>query len=119
MNTPDEHDAPVDMDWLRECSDNDAETMTSLLTLFLTRTAQMIDELDGALAANSAADVRRISHACAGSSGACGMVTLAPLFKELERMGAGNNLSDAAGRARLVRSEFERVKVFVKNNGLA
>ena len=64
MNTPDEHDAPVDMTWLRECSDNDVETMTSLVTLFLSRTEQLLDELDGALAANSAADVRRIAHAC-------------------------------------------------------
>jgi HPt (histidine-containing phosphotransfer) domain-containing protein len=105
-------DAPIDMDWLRECTDGDSAMIKSMLNLYMERTAALIIELDGAIAANSAPEVRRIAHACLGSSGTCGIVNMAALFKRLEKMGIDAELGDASKVAADVRSEFERVKKF-------
>jgi HPt (histidine-containing phosphotransfer) domain-containing protein len=105
--------APVDFVWLRECTDNDADAMKSLLDLFFNRTATLLNELDTAVGAGNAAEVRRLGHACAGSSGACGMVKLMPLFKELERLGTSGTVDGAAPIAAVVRSEFNRAKAFI------
>jgi HPt (histidine-containing phosphotransfer) domain-containing protein len=105
-------DEPIDMEWLRECTDNNAGVMKTLLDMFFPRTATFLDELDTAIAAGNAKEVRRIGHACAGSSGTCGMARLTPLFKELERMGSSGTLDGAAAIAATARSEFAKAKAF-------
>lgn len=110
--------SPIDMDWLRECTDDDPEAMKSMLELYLTRTTAMLVELQGAINAESAEEVRRISHACAGSSGACGIAAMSPLFRELEAMGKAGNLAGAQDRAKRLESEFARVRAYITANGL-
>ena len=112
-NAPSGNDAPVDLNWLRECTDNDADAMKTLLDLYFSRTATQLVELDKAIATGSASDVRRLAHACSGSSGTCGMVTLAPLFKSLEKMGADATLDGAAAIAAQAHQEFARAGAFV------
>lgn len=107
---------PVDMVWLKECTDDDADAMKAMVDLYLTRTTAQLTELDAAIAADSASDVRRIAHACVGSSGTCGMTGMAQIFKRLEKMGGSGKLVDAAPIASEARAEFERVKVFVAEN---
>jgi HPt (histidine-containing phosphotransfer) domain-containing protein len=109
---------PIDMDWLNECTDGDADALKSMVELYLTRTATLITELDGAVAARSAEEIRRIAHACAGSSGTCGMAAMVPLFRSLEKMGASSQLENAAAVAADVRREFERTRKFVAEHGL-
>jgi HPt (histidine-containing phosphotransfer) domain-containing protein len=109
---------PVDMDWLQECTDGDADALKSMVDLYLSRTAMLITELDAAVAAQSAAEIRRIAHACAGSSGTCGMAAMAPLFRQLEKMGTANQLENAAAVAADVRREFERTRKFAIEQGL-
>jgi HPt (histidine-containing phosphotransfer) domain-containing protein len=108
----DSDDAPVDMVWLRECTDNDKEMIKTLLGMFFERTGTYLDELDAAIAAGNAPSVRRISHACAGSAGTCGMAKLAPLFKALEQMGLSGKLDGAAATAATVRIEYAKAKAF-------
>lgn len=109
-------DAPVDFTWLRECTDNDADALKTLLDLYFSRTTTLIAELDKAIADGTAPEVRRLAHACSGSSGTCGMVKLAPLFKSLEKMGANGTLDGAAAIAAQVHQEFTRAGEFV--NGM-
>ncbi len=105
--------APVDFVWLRECTDNDADAMKSLLDMYFNRTATLLGELDTAIAAGNALEVRRVGHACAGSSGVCGIVKLVPPFKDLERLGASGTLNGATALAVAARSEFSRAKAVV------
>ena len=104
---------PVDFIWLKECTDNDTDAMKAMLDLYMERTTAQLGQLDSAIAADSASDVRRIAHACVGSSGTCGITGMAQIFKRLEKMGASGKLVDAASIAAEARAEFERVKKFL------
>jgi two-component system, sensor histidine kinase and response regulator len=119
MASEESDNAPIDMDWLRECSDGNSTFIKEMLDLYMTRTAALIVELDAAIASNSAPDVRRIAHACSGSSGTCGIAKMAALFKSLEKMGLEGTLDDAPRVASEVRAEFERVEQFAATITLA
>ena len=114
----DGHDPPVDLDWLNECMDNDAEAIKTIVDLYVTRTDGQILELETAMSANAAADVKRIAHSCVGSSGTCGMERMASLFKSLEKLGAARNLMGGPAVVNEVRQEFERVKQFLSSKGM-
>jgi HPt (histidine-containing phosphotransfer) domain-containing protein len=105
--------APVDFTWLRECTDNDADAMKALLDMYFTRTNAMLDEIEKAIAAGTAVELRRLAHSCVGSSGTCGMVKLTPLFKQLEKKGVAGTVDGAADIAAQARSEFGRAQEFV------
>ena len=105
-------DAPIDMNWLRECTDNDIDAIKTLLDMYFTRTSGLLADLDKAIAAGNADDVRRLAHTCSGSSGTCGMVKLTPLFKELEKIGASGKLDQAAAVAAQARQEFKHAGDF-------
>jgi HPt (histidine-containing phosphotransfer) domain-containing protein len=104
---------PVDMDWLRECADDDVDAMKEMVGLYVNRTTGLIAELRLAVETKNAAEIRRIAHACAGSSGACGVSVLVPTFKELERMGVDGKLDNAAASLALVERDFVRVTEFL------
>jgi HPt (histidine-containing phosphotransfer) domain-containing protein len=69
-----------------------------------------------AIAAGNASEVDLIAHNCAGTSANCGMVAVVQPLRELERMGREGCLDGAKALGRQVFSEFERVKVFLKDN---
>lgn len=108
-----DEEAPVDLDWLRECTDNDADVMNTMLEMYFTRTRTMLDEMEKAIAAGTPAEVRRLGHACVGSSSTCGMVKLAALFKELERKGVAGTVEGAAEITAQARVEYARSKDFI------
>src|SRR6185503_15091234 len=51
-NTNAPGDPPVDLVWLNECTDGDAEAMKAMMDLYLNRTAAQLAELDAAIAAD-------------------------------------------------------------------
>jgi len=107
------------MDWLTECTDGDVDAMKTMVDLYLTRTSSLIVELNAAAAANQVNEVRRIAHACVGSSGTCGMVAMVPLFKSLEKMGAAGKLENTSEIMARVGVEFERTKKFLAAKALS
>lgn len=109
---------PVDMEWLRECADGETETMRTMIGMYFTHTGKLLVDLEAAIVANSSENVRRLAHACSGSSGACGMGGIAELLRALEKMGAEGNLNGASTIASEVKREFERIRVFVTAQGL-
>lgn len=106
-------DCPVDLDWLRECTDDDPEAMRTMANLYVTRTTTQLVELESAIARNAALDVHKIAHGCVGSSGTCGMTKIAVVFKELEKMGKAGELAGAGALSEQARAEFERIKAFL------
>lgn len=109
----DETDPPVDLGWLRECTDNDTDVMDTMLGMYFSRTSALLNDMDAAIAAGNAAEVRRLGHACVGSSSTCGMTKLAALFKELERKGVAGSVDGAAEIAAQARVEFARSKAYI------
>src|SRR5204863_10033968 len=79
-----EPEAPVAMDRLLEFTDGSAENLRELVTLYLNQTAEQMEQLEAAVAAGDAPEVRRLAHSCAGASSTCGMRRLLPLLRELE-----------------------------------
>jgi CheY-like chemotaxis protein/nitrogen-specific signal transduction histidine kinase/HPt (histidine-containing phosphotransfer) domain-containing protein len=107
-------EAPVDMDRLLEFTDGSAENLRELATLYLDQTAQQMEQLETAIGAGGAAEVRRLAHSCAGASSTCGMRRLVPMLRELERQGVEGKLTTAAEICEEARLEFARIRTFLE-----
>ena len=106
---------PVDAERLMEFSDGTVESLRELINLYLDQTRKQMDQLHAAIAGGNAPEVRRIAHSSAGASATCGMVTMSPLLRELEHLGAEEHLDGAAGLAAQVEEQFARVREQLEN----
>jgi len=109
-----EEESPVDTERLLEFTDGSPENLRELVELYLSQTAGQLEQLEAAVAANTPAEVRRVAHSCAGASSTCGMRRLAPLLRQLERMGLEGQLANAAELCRQASREFELIRAFVQ-----
>jgi CheY-like chemotaxis protein len=105
---------PVDMERLLDFSDGSADNLRELVALYLKQTAEQLEQLAAAAAANSAAEVRRLAHSCAGASSTCGMIRIVPLLRELERQGDEKKLVNAVELCRQARIEFDCIREFLE-----
>ncbi|MEJ7618355.1 MAG: response regulator [Pyrinomonadaceae bacterium] len=103
----------VDIDHLFEVSDNDREYLEALVALYLQQTSVEITRLEAAVAAQSPSEIERIAHLCTGSSATCGIVSLVPAFRELERIGQNGRPSDAAQPLARVMDTFKQVEKYL------
>jgi CheY-like chemotaxis protein len=85
---------PVDMERLKEFTENNPDSLRELINLYMDQTGQQFAELKTAVEERSAAKIRQLAHSCAGASATCGMVRLVPILRELERQGAQNALEN-------------------------
>ena len=75
------------MDRLMDLTDGNAESMRELVELYFKQTTEQLAQLETAVRANKADEVRHVAHSCAGASATLGMTRLVPLLRELERQG--------------------------------
>jgi HPt (histidine-containing phosphotransfer) domain-containing protein len=108
--------APVDMARLEALADGNETVLRELAELYLKETSRQIREVSDAIHAAQPEVVKRLAHSCAGASSTCGMTTIFPLFRELERRGDEGRLADAAEVAGIVQQEFERIQKFLECN---
>jgi signal transduction histidine kinase/HPt (histidine-containing phosphotransfer) domain-containing protein len=87
---------PVEMDILNDLTDGNADSLRELVDLFFKQTTQQLEQLEAAVRANKADDVRRVAHSCAGASATLGMTRFVPLLRKLERQGASGTLTTTA-----------------------
>ncbi|HUI05907.1 MAG TPA: ATP-binding protein [Verrucomicrobiae bacterium] len=106
---------PVDMEVFAEVAGEGERRKRELADRYLLQAGNQLAQLDGAIQAGTAGEVKRIAHSVAGSSAMCGMVGLVPLLRELERMGHENNLTEATGAYARVQEEFERIKEYLQD----
>jgi HPt (histidine-containing phosphotransfer) domain-containing protein len=102
---------PVDIDRLNEFTDGNLDSLRELVTLYLDQTTTQLEQLEAAIQAHSAMEVRRLAHSCAGASATCGMRRLVPMLRELEHKGE----KQTPGRAAICKNasrEFERIRTF-------
>ena len=104
---------PVEMDILNDLTDGDADGLRELVELFLKQTTQQLAQLEAAVRANKAEDVRRVAHSCAGASATLGMTRFVPLLRKLERQGASGMLTSATQVYKDTAREFELIQHFL------
>ena len=107
-------EAPVDMSRLLDFTDGDPVNLRELVTLYLDQTSQQLEQLEAAVRADAAQEVRRLAHSCAGASATCGIRRLVPLLRELERQGFEGKLINAKQLSRQASEEFERIRLFLE-----
>jgi HPt (histidine-containing phosphotransfer) domain-containing protein len=104
---------PVEMDRLNDLTDGNAESIRELVDLFFKQTSQQLEQLEAAVRANKADDVRRVAHSCAGASATLGMTRFVPMLRELEKQGASGTLTTAAQVCDDAAREFKLIQNFL------
>src|ERR1039457_4814663 len=104
---------PVEMDILNDLTDGNADSLRELVDLFFKQTTQQLEQLEAAVRANKAEDVRRVAHSCAGASATLGMTRFVPLLRKLERQGASGTLINATQVYGDTAREFKLIQNFL------
>ena len=104
---------PVEMDILNDLTDGNADSLRELVDLFLNQTTRQLEQLEVAVRANKADDVRRVAHSCAGASATLGMTRFVPMLRKLERQGASGTLTTAAQVYEDTAREFKLIQSFL------
>ncbi len=110
--TPDA-EPPVDMERLNSLVDGDPGGLHELVELYLKQTTQQLAQLEAAVRASRADEVRRVAHSCAGASATLGMTRLVPMLRDLEKEGASGTLTTAAQVCENVAREFKLIQNFL------
>ena len=103
----------VDMSRLLEFTDGTPENLRELVLLYLEQTGQQLQQLEKAISTDSAPEIRRLAHSCAGASGTCGVRRLAALLRQLEQQASEQNLTQAAELGREIAREFSCTRDFL------
>ncbi|MBC8095705.1 MAG: response regulator [Akkermansiaceae bacterium] len=107
--------APVDMGRLLDFTNGNPDDLRDLISLYLKQTGEQVEQLTAAALADSAPEVRRLAHSCAGASATCGMSHIVPLLRELEKQGHDGKLVNATELSGKVAEEFNRIRIFLEN----
>ncbi len=110
---PDVEAEPVEMDRLMDLGGGDAESLRELMDLYIKQTTGQLAQLEAAIQANNAEEVRQVAHSCAGASATLGMKRLVPLLKELERQGKAGQLTNPEQLCADVAREFGLIQDFL------
>ena len=110
---PDAGEPPVEMDRLLDLGGGDAESLRELVDLYLKQTTGQLAQLESAVQASKAEEVRQVAHSCAGASATLGMKRLVPLLRELERQGKSGQLTNADQLCAEAAREFKRTQDFL------
>jgi PAS domain S-box-containing protein len=100
----------VDLDVLRDITDNEPDRLRRLIGLYLTQAAPMLDDLDTAIRTHSSGEVARLAHKLVGSSVSCGVQAFTQPLRELQRISNEGDLSQANALFEKVRAKFPRVE---------
>ena len=100
----------MDIDQLRDVTDNETDRMQQLIDLYLTQTDSTLDDLDNAIQTNSSCDVARIAHKLLGSSRSCGVEAFTQPLTNLEKLGHEGDLSGAGTLFEDIRQKYPRVQ---------
>ncbi|HXH70194.1 MAG TPA: response regulator [Pyrinomonadaceae bacterium] len=107
----------VDMDRLRDVTENDQELMRELIKIYLQQMSENLEKLKAAVEAGASDEIKRLAHTMLGGSATCGMNAVVASLRQLEQVdyGAGRT-SDAAALVVRVEQDFERTKEFLADS---
>src|SRR2546430_16899529 len=98
------------MERLLDFTDGNLDSLRELVTLYLEQTGKQLVQLEAAVRAGTAPDVRRLAHSCAGASATCGMNRLLPGLRGLEEQGDEGKHNTAPPLSQPAGREFDRIR---------
>ena len=106
--------SPINMDILRDVTEDDSEGLRQLTELYLKHVREALGQLVAAIRDGNAKSLETLAHGCRGSSAAFGAAPLSGLFHELEVMGRQGQLAGAASKLEESKREFGRVVSYLE-----
>jgi PAS domain S-box-containing protein len=103
----------VDLERLRDISNNDPRKMRELADLYLTQADQTRRSLEAAIKAGSAKETRLLAHRWSGASATCGMMRMLPPLRQLELQAKQGQLSGAGQLLEEATRELEAVRLWL------
>jgi len=98
---------------MNDLTGGDEASLRELVEMFDKQTAQQLTQLDAAIRAADATQVRHVAHSCKGASATLGMGQLAKLMLVLEKKGVENKLDGAQDVFEDCQKEFQKVRAFL------
>jgi signal transduction histidine kinase/DNA-binding response OmpR family regulator len=108
---------PIDVDVALQAVDGDTALLTELGSVFLEDCPRRLDDLRQAIAAGDARRAERAAHALKGAASSVGATDAGRLAGELEALGRGVRLPEAAGVLSRLERELERLMTFFAEPG--
>ncbi len=103
---------PVDMTRMNDLTDGNQDSLRELVAMYFDQTQKQFVQMQEAISAGNADNVRRVAHSCAGASATLGMTHLVPHLRELEKLGASGSLTGAGEIWENAGRELARVREF-------
>ena len=113
IEAPASAEPPVEMDRLNDLTDGNADSLRELVEMYYKQTTQQLAQIEAAVRANKAEDVRRVAHSCAGASATLGMMRFAQMMRALEKEGVSGKLTDATRLCEDAAREYRTIKDFL------
>ncbi len=113
VNGADNQEPPVDMERLLDFADGNLANLQELVDLYVKQTAGQLEQLEAAVVAQNASEVRRLAHSCAGASATCGMAKLVTYLRDMEKKGFEQKLAGTPELCAQAVKEFERIRDFL------
>jgi CheY-like chemotaxis protein len=99
------------LDLIRDMEDeDDPDMLADIIRLYLDRSAELLQSLEAAIAGRDAEAMRVAAHTLKSSSANLGAGALADICRELEEMGRGGSLENAATRLSQLTAEYREVR---------
>lgn len=105
---------PVEIEKLRQLTDNDEEFLCELVTLYLEDAPVRLEKLRQAIASASATEIKAEAHGLKGATGNLSANELQNLFAQMERLGANNDLSRTPHLFSEIELEYARVEKYLR-----
>jgi HPt (histidine-containing phosphotransfer) domain-containing protein len=111
MGTP---SSDVDLSRFRELSDDDPKGFRELAELYLTKTAEQVEELRAAIKALSYAQASRIAHSLVGANLMVGMNSVVPVLRALEQQAEQGNAQEVHAQFAEAERRFKVIQNVLK-----
>jgi two-component system, sensor histidine kinase and response regulator len=109
-------DQPVDLSRLLDFACDDREQLAEMSRLYLEQTAEQLDGLEAAFAADNLVEAVRLAHSCAGASGTCGVEGLMLLLRRFEALAKEDQRAELPPLLPEIRREYARVQRFLEQH---
>jgi signal transduction histidine kinase/DNA-binding LytR/AlgR family response regulator/HPt (histidine-containing phosphotransfer) domain-containing protein len=104
---------PVDMSRMNDLTGGDPTMLNELVEMFYKQTSQQLKQIEDAVRAGDATQVRHVAHSCKGASATLGMTQLSKLMLALEKMGVEGQLTNAPKFCEDAALEYKRIEKFL------
>ena len=109
---------PVDMNWLTGIADGDQDFIGVLASAFAQDADLRFGDIQAAIDAEDAEQLRITAHTLKGSAGNIGAREVAHISQDLENIGKAGSVKGANEHMSKLREAIDRARLFLSNRGL-